>query len=69
MASILQIDTIGKRYGILPSDVLRRADTFDLYIMDTALSFEKYHKDKQNNNGIGPIPDLTPEELMKIKDS
>lgn len=69
MASILQIDTIGKRYGILPSDVLRRADTFDLYVMDTAISFENYHQAKQKNGGIGPIPDLTQEELMKIKDS
>ena len=68
MASILQIDTIGKRYGILPSDVLRRADTFDLYVMDTALSFERYHKSK-DSKGLGPIPNLTQEELMKIKDS
>ena len=65
MTSILQIDTIGKRYGILPSDVLRRADTFDLYVMDTALSFEKYHNSK-DAKGLSPVPDLTQEELMEI---
>ena len=43
MTSIMQIDTIGKRYGMLPSQVIREADTFDLYIMDAAMSFENYH--------------------------
>tara|TARA_R110002126_G_scaffold58602_1_gene154512 strand:+ start:197 stop:403 length:207 start_codon:yes stop_codon:yes gene_type:complete len=68
MTSILQIDTIGKRYGMLPSEVLRRADSFDLYIMDCALTFERHHQSK-DSKGLSPVPDLTQEELMKIKDS
>ena len=64
----MQIDTLGKRYGILPSEVLTRADTFDLYIMDAALTFENYHKKKANSkNGLAPPPDLTSEELLAIK--
>ena len=43
MTSIMQIDTIGKRYGLLPSEVIKRADSFDLFIMDAALTFEQYH--------------------------
>ena len=41
MNSILQIDGIGKRYGVLPSQVIREADTFDLYIMDAAMYMPK----------------------------
>lgn len=67
MNSIMQIDTMGKRYGLLPSEILRRADTFDLYIMDAALTFENYHKKKANSkNGLAPPPDLTSEELLQI---
>jgi len=68
MTSIMQIDTLGKRYGLLPSEVLMKADTFDLYIMDAALTFENYHNKKANSkNGRAPVPDLTLEELYAIK--
>lgn len=64
----MQIDTLGKRYGLLPSEVLRRADTFDLYIMDAALTFESYHNKKANSkNGMAPPPDLTVEEMYMLK--
>lgn len=63
----MQIDTLGKRYGLLPSEVLMRADTFDLYIMDAALTFEQYHNKKANNKGIAPPPDMTPQELLELK--
>ena len=66
MASILWIDTLGKRYGLLPSEVILRANTFDLYIMDMALTFENYHHKKSMNNGIDPIPDYTEAELMSM---
>jgi hypothetical protein len=67
MTTIMQIDTLGKRYGLLPSEVLKRGDTFDLYIMDAALSFEQYHHKKAMNNGREPITDyITQEQLVKI---
>ena len=50
MTSIMQIDTIGKRYGLLPSEVIKRADSFDLFIMD----------------GKEPIPEYSEKELLKI---
>lgn len=66
MALILYIDSLGKRYGMLPSEVLNRSNTFDLYIMDAALTFENYHQKKANNNGQEPIPDYTTEELQAM---
>lgn len=66
MTTIMQIDTLGKRYGLLPSEVLRRADTFDLYIMDAALSFENFHNKKSQNYGRDPVPEYTVDELKNI---
>ena len=60
----MQIDTLGKRYGLLPSEVLRKADSFDLYIMDAALTFESYHHKKSINKNH--MPDLTSAELEEI---
>jgi hypothetical protein len=66
MAAILMIDSLGKRYGMLPSEVLGRSNTFDLYIMDVALSFENYHHKKAMNNGNDPLPDYTTDELLNM---
>jgi hypothetical protein len=66
MALILTIDSLGKRYGMLPSEVLERSNTFDLYIMDAALTFENYHHKKANNNGIEPVPDYSQSELLAM---
>ena len=66
MVSILQIDGLGKRYGLLPSEVIKRGNTFDLYIMDAAMSFEHYHNHKAANNGKAPIPNYSQDELLTI---
>ena len=41
------IDSLGQRYGMLPSRVLREADSFDVFVMDAAFSYEKYMHDKE----------------------
>lgn len=64
--TILMIDNLAKRYGLLPSEALNRCSTFDLYIMDASMSFENYHHKKAINNGKDPIPDYTTEELLAM---
>lgn len=66
MLSILQIDGLAKRYGMLPSKIISEADTFDLYIMDIALTFEQYHHKKAMNNGKDPLPEYTENELLNM---
>lgn len=66
MLSILQIDGIAKRYGKLPSEVLKHADTFDLYVMDIALTFEQYHHKKAMNKGQEPIDNYSNDQLLEM---
>ena len=66
MASILMIDSLGKRYGMLPSEVMNRASTFDLYVMDVSLSFENYHHKKSMNKGQEPLDNYTTNDLVAI---
>lgn len=42
----LTIDTLGKRYGMLPSEVMNRASTFDVFIMDAAITYENYKNEQ-----------------------
>ncbi len=42
----LTIDALGKRYGMLPNEVMQRANTFDIFIMDAALTYENHMHEK-----------------------
>lgn len=66
MVSILQLDGLGKRYGLLPSEVLGRGSTFDLYIMDAAMTFEQFHIKKAENKGKIPTEFYSEDQLMNI---
>ena len=59
------LDQMGQRYGLLPSEILQRASTFDMVMMDVSLSVEHYTKNKGNE---GYVPPVSTEELLKIRD-
>jgi len=56
------IDSMAKRYGLLPSELMSRATTFDMVIMDSAQGWINYQQSKNSNS----IPDVPLEELESI---
>lgn len=63
---MVTIETMAKRYKMLPSEVLERATTYDLHLMDIAISYHNYEMAKINNNGVAPAPDLSEQEMLEI---
>ena len=65
------IDSIAERYGLLPSEVLARANTFDMFILDTAIGYRNFLQDKQNNGGKTPFDpgQYSQQELLEIHKS
>jgi hypothetical protein len=59
---MLTIDNLAHRYGMLPSEVLCRATTFDLSILDASAKWERYQYDKAN--GVTPKNALPNQEEM-----
>ena len=59
------LDRMGQRYGLLPSEVARKATTFDMVIMDISCSVERYYNQKEQP---GFIPPVSTETLLKIKE-
>lgn len=59
------IDIMAQRYGLLPSEVLSRATTFDSYICNSALRYQQIREAEADNN----FDHYTEEELLAIKDS
>ena len=62
MSMILSIDALGKRYSLLPSEVMEKASTFDLVVLDAALGYQNYIQDKAD--GKKATPKLSQEEMM-----
>jgi len=46
---IMLIDTLSERYGILPSEVMTRANTFDVFIADTAIGYKNAVQERAMN--------------------
>lgn len=42
------LDALGERYGMLPSELLDRANTFDLWVYDVAVSWINNQQNKAN---------------------
>lgn len=61
---IITIDTLASRYSLLPSEVMQRASTFDLAIMDAAIAYTNY----VNRDPNAP-PEVAVEDLIKIRDN
>jgi len=64
MGMLLSIDAIGKRYSLLPSEVMTRASTFDLVVLDAALGYQTYIQDKAE--GKKEAPKMSQEDLVKM---
>jgi len=62
MSMLLSIDAIGKRYSLLPSEVMEKASTFDLVVLDAALGYQSYIQDKAE--GKKAAPKLSQEEMI-----
>lgn len=60
---LLTLDTLGERYGMLPSEVLVRGSTLDIYIMDAAISYHDYKSKRSQGQYAGGE---TQEELMAM---
>ena len=50
------------RYGMLPSEILSRATTFDLEVLDIAKSYEKYKHNKVN----GVMPEIKEDVMLEV---
>lgn len=47
----LLVDALSTRYNKMPSDILNDADTFDMLVFDVAVTYEKYLRNKEKNDG------------------
>jgi hypothetical protein len=61
---IMLIDTLSERYGMLPSEVIGHANTFDVFIADTAIGYRNVVQERAMNGDKKPTPKLSEKDMM-----
>lgn len=54
------------RYHLLPSEVLNRANTFDLYCMDLGIRYTYVEDQKRKGTYVPPTKQLSPEQMKQM---
>jgi hypothetical protein len=62
---ILTLDTLGERYGRLPSEVLAQGSTLDIYIMDAAITYRDYQQKKSEGKYTDQHTNGELQEIMR----
>lgn len=64
----MMIDSMANRYGLLPSEVLTRCTTIDLYVLERSMTYRNLPRD-DNGNIIKPPKQLSQAEMQAMIDS
>jgi hypothetical protein len=59
------LDALGERYGMLPSELLERANTFDLWVYDVAVSYINEQQRKSTSGNQPPPPGSYSQEQLR----
>ena len=63
----LTLDNLAKRYGCLPSEALRRADTLDLYVLDLGGKWTRHQQEQQEGHSkTGSTKKLSKEVMLAM---
>lgn len=62
------LHTMASKYGKLPSELLRDANTVDVKVFDTAVKYENYLREKQST-GREPAPRYSTDQLQAMMNS
>jgi hypothetical protein len=58
---------MAERYGMLPSEVMQRANTFDVFVADTAIGYRNYLQDKASGKNVMYKPEAySQDELLEF---
>lgn len=65
---VVSIHNLAHTYGLLPSEVMSRATTFDLYALDVATKHSKYQQEKYEgkNPSTKVAREPTQDELLAM---
>ena len=64
---VLTLDNLAHRYSCLPSEAMRRGNTFDLYVLDVSAKWNKHQQEKADGKTSSANKPTQAEMLAMIK--
>jgi hypothetical protein len=64
---VLTLDNLAHRYSCLPSEAMRRGNTFDLYVLDVSAKWNKHQQEKAEGKTPSARQPTQAEMLAMIK--
>jgi hypothetical protein len=65
---VLLLDSLATRYHLLPSEVLRRSDTLDILVIDTAMSWHRMQHEQAQAKAEGKAVQPNSIPVNKLKE-
>ena len=66
MYDIMVLDTMASRYGMLPTEVLGKATTLDIYILEKAMAYQNRANDPNYDPSKPTMPNLSQETMRAM---
>ena len=63
---MITLDNMAQKYGLLPSEVLDRASTFDLAVMDISTRWQREQRARAEGKSTIEKPKLTQEQMLAM---
>ena len=63
------LDSLAHRYKLLPSEIIQRADTLDVLVMEAVLRWQRRQREREEAKRKGtavPAPKLTQEQMLAM---
>lgn len=64
---LLTVHNLAEKYGLLPSEIMDRATTFDLHCLDLNARYTRYQQEQEERRqGKKSTPQLTEQEMKSM---
>jgi hypothetical protein len=63
---MLTLNNLAKEYGLLPSEALSRATTFDLYVLDLSARYFRHKQDQADGKVSSVDKNYSTDELREM---
>jgi len=63
---MVSLDALATRYHVLPSQAMKNATTFDLYVLDISSRYQHYRQQVAEGKYVKPVKQLSEQEMLAM---
>lgn len=63
---MITVDWVARRYGVLPSKLLREGDSIDIILANLGITYENHLNERANNKSPQSKHNLSQDQMLKM---